>query len=107
MRRGRVHQILTDDELKDAWVNAIERLADHVVNPRLREDADDLRAEMTLRKFEPPYELAKESFERLAAAADQVRKAIERNDPDQYQDLIADIDADISRFKSDRDRAPN
>lgn len=105
--RGRQHQHITDIKLNATWVLAFERLANDFANSKLREEEGDLKSEMTLRKMEPPYEQVKEALEQYIEKTTKLLKAIEKNDPTKYRELNADMEADISQFKSDRDRPQN
>jgi len=73
LTRGRAHAHVPEDALKDNWVKAFKTW--FLSRDKLAQrDADDLTAELRLRRLEPPYE-------RIAAESEVMADEIRREGP--------------------------
>jgi hypothetical protein len=105
--RGRKHQHLTDDELLNAWRKAFAHMADDVRDYERRAATEDLKSEFILRKKEPPYDLIRAEFERYMAEANRAIEELEADDPAQYEKMGREIETDLEKFRSSRDKSKN
>lgn len=105
--RGRKHQHLTDDELLNAWRKAFAHMADDVRDYGRRAATDDLKSEFILRKKEPPYDLIRAEFERYIAETNRAIEELEANDPAQFEKMGREIEIDLEKFRSSRDKSKN
>ncbi len=94
-RRGRRHERMPIDELRDLWVVAFKVWATDVGNPRLRNMVDDLESELVLRGVTPPHERVKDAADTLRALA---RQLLDDLSPDEYRRVAADIERDVAAF---------
>jgi hypothetical protein len=88
--KGRRFAGLSDDELKTQWIDAYKEWVHDLKNEAKQIKEDDLLAEMTLRKIEPPIEEVEAEQEILAAEAARVL-----DDPEAYKRLFESIKADL------------
>jgi hypothetical protein len=92
--RGRLHKNLSEQQLKDAWKQALKNVAN---NPRVyeaRSAENDLGSELKLRGLEPPYEEAKNDFKRFTSAVIAMAEDL-RKDPVRLAQRGAEWMADI------------
>lgn len=105
--RGRLHAGLQTDELKAQWVNAFKRMIADLRTPELRQAAQDLEAELVLRKEDAPYDLVRAELAAFSAAA---MAAIEmlRKDPERFAKADQELAQKIVAFYSaTKDSAQN
>jgi hypothetical protein len=87
LEEGRRFKSLSDTDLRSQWISAWRRRAASPTNPDIGKLADDLEAEMEIRKIEPPHDEVKAELEAFIA---HVRRGMKYLRTD---DLLADINA--------------
>ena len=102
-RRGRRHERVALDELRDLWVVAFKVWTTDVGNPLLRSMVEDLEAELVLRGVTPPHERVKEAAETLRALA---RQLLDELSPDEYRRVATDLQRDVAAFARATRAAP-
>jgi hypothetical protein len=104
VRRGRAHRNLTDAELSETWRAAFTAHS-HVPLPgHLRGTLRDFHAELDLRQLAPPFDAVREDLDRLTAAAMETLERL-RADPERFEDVEKELQADLTAFKEKRDQS--
>ena len=88
--KGRRFAGLSDYELKTQWIDAYKACVYDLKNEAKQVKENDLLAEMTLRKIEPPVEEVEAEVEILAAEAARVL-----DDPEAYKRLFESYKAEL------------
>jgi hypothetical protein len=102
VRRGRAHRNLTDAELVEAWKAAFGALS-HVPRPgHLGEILQDFQAELDLRQLAPPFDAVGEDLDRLKAAIAEIFERL-RADPERFDEVEKELQADLTAFRQERE----
>jgi hypothetical protein len=94
VEEGRQFKSLEDADLKSQWINAWRKRAASPANLDIGKLADDLEAEMEIRKIDPPRDKVKAEIEAFIAHVRRGMKDL------RTEDLLADIDAAKARRDS-------
>lgn len=106
LSRGRSRSHLSDGALIEAWVHAMRDMATqpHLLDRRLT--CSDLSAEIELRGLSAPYEMVKDASDELITKATEAYGQLLK-DPAELNKANEELQADIDKFKSLRDRPKN
>lgn len=103
--RGRKFESLSDEQLQIKWIAAFRRMAASYTDMNARSLQGDLSAEYSLRGHPEPYRLVlAESAEYVKAAIAAIEQ-IKAADPAGYNEMATEIEIDVEKFKSERDRS--
>ena len=97
--RGRVHERLTDQQLAKNWINAIRQRAHASSNEQREAIESDLKAELQLRRIEPPYDQVKLELDRIEADISSRLEKMKRDDPRAVVEIAEEFEQDIADLK--------
>jgi hypothetical protein len=103
-RRGRLLELVPDEDLKRDWLLAFTAWAAKE-RQGLKFDLrslGDMEAEMCLRGYDPPLELAQEEIKILREASDRRRGQLER-DPNKLHEFERQLGEDLAAFAQSLD----
>ena len=105
LARGRRYAGLPTDEVKTRWVAAFREMVADLRAPERQQAAQDLEAELTLRKEDVPYDLVRTELESFSAAAMAAIQRL-RQDPERFARIDREIMQQIAAFYSSTKDAP-
>ncbi len=92
LKRGRVLENKSTEELKERWINLFQEMAE--LDNTHKPERHDVEAELSLRVVEPPYELVSTEMEDLKQKADAVAEEW-MQDPNRYKVELDGFLADL------------
>jgi hypothetical protein len=103
-RSGRSFANLTDEELHEAWFDAMQTYACNPTSPEPRLAEAAIRAEFFLRGLEPPWEFASCALSEIRSKAGKIFKALT---PAKLEEINDRLTADLVEFLNRRDSSKN
>jgi hypothetical protein len=105
-QEGRRFASLTDAELRSKFAHVFEQWSHSFYDQQLRKEEDDLEAEFTLRRQEPPFNENKAAVDRLSSAAKTNLDRLKRDDPGRYREICEEIVDDVEKMAIESDDSP-
>ncbi len=104
LKRGRVLENKSAEELKERWIDLYRELAE--LDNTHETERNDIEAEFSLRKYEPPYDLV---MAELESFKQKVNAGVEewRQDPNRKEDEEDGFLADFRSFLDGLDKPSN
>jgi hypothetical protein len=103
-RGGRSFAQLTDDELRETWIETMQMWARDPTSPGARIVETDTRAELTLRGLQPPWDVACHALEEIRA---KTSKLFESLSCDKLLEIDGQLTAGVTDYLVRRDRPQN
>jgi len=99
-RSGRSFANMTDEELHEAWFDAMQAYACNPTSPEPRLAEAAVRAELFLRDLEPPWEFASSALSEIRSKAGKIFKGLT---PAKLEEIDDRLTADLVEFLNRRD----
>jgi hypothetical protein len=103
LQNGRRLRDVPTEMLRARWIKEIGAWADNCRAPFDHREHEDIEAEMSLRKMEPPFDEAKEALQTIRRACKETLRNL-RRDPDGLARKEQEIVDAIDKLKADADR---
>jgi hypothetical protein len=103
-RSGRSCSNMTDEELHEAWFDAMQTYACSPTSPEARLAEAAIRAEFFLRGLEPPWEYASSALSEIRSKAGKIFKGLT---PARLEEISDRLTSDLVEFLNRRDSSNN
>ena len=103
-RSGRSFAHLTDDELRETWIETMRAWSRNPIFPEPRFTETGIRAELTLRGLEPPWDVVCDALEEIRAKASKLYESFGRDKLIEIEERLTALVAD---YLIRRDRPQN
>jgi hypothetical protein len=104
-QRGRAYRTLSEDQLIQSWQSIWKRLVTDPLSGKKRDAQADIASEFALRGMEPPWGLVRKQIDTFLADSDRLWKEWRRQHPDAEARENDSIEADLKKFRTDRNRS--
>jgi len=104
LRDGRRLRETPVDMLRARWIKEMRAWADNCRTKFDHREHEDIEAEMSLRKIEPPFDEIKDAMQTIRKASKEHMDEL-RRDPERLAHKESEIDDAIARFKADAERS--
>jgi hypothetical protein len=106
-KNGRIHQEITDESLRDAWVVSFKEMADDYYDAERRNLNAQFESELTLRGLEPPFAKVTEASQRYVAATLAAFEKMKIEDPAAFDAAAERIGKDVTEYEEKTKRPKN